>query len=293
MEKTIGVIGFGVVGGATAEFFRRMGHNVLIKDQDPVAMDRAHAQGYGALEAGSLTDAIFVCVPETVVPEALRGAPVSPVTVIRSSVQPGTTERMSQELGRPLVHMPEFLKEATALWDVLNPNFIIVGANDAVVGHQVEKLVETAMVPVITVSTDVSEMVKLTMNCYLHTIISFWNEMHLICETIGVPSHLVGRLCSQDPRVTEYGANMHGKPAGGRCLPKDLAQMTSFAESQGYLPEFLKAVELVNHRVASAAESTNGKGPLSLPKTSAQVKHSKNGNTGMAMESNGAAQQKV
>jgi len=115
---------------------------------------------------------------------------------------------------------------------------------------------------VIQVTPPVAEMVKLTMNSYLHTLISFWNEIHLICEQIGVPSHLVGKLASQDPRVPSYGATMHGLPAGGRCLPKDIEQLIQFANQVNYSADLLKSVQQVNHKLAAknAAPVSNGNG---------------------------------
>jgi UDP-glucose 6-dehydrogenase len=116
-------------------------------------------------------------------------------------------------------------------------------------------------------------MVKLSMNAYLHTLISFWNEIHLMCEQMGIPSHLVGKLCSQDPRVASYGAAMHGNPAGGRCLPKDIAQLIEFAKTIDYSADLLKSVQQVNHKVeAKKPVARNGHHPLDdfaelLPRT--------------------------
>jgi UDP-glucose 6-dehydrogenase len=95
-------------------------------------------------------------------------------------------------------------------------------------------------------------MVKLSLNAYLHTLISFWNEVHLICERLGLPSDLVGRLCAEDPRVPAYGALQHGEPVGGRCLPKDLAQLIGVAQETQYSPDLLLAARLLNQKVANA-----------------------------------------
>ena len=93
-------------------------------------------------------------------------------------------------------------------------------------------------------------MVKLSLNSYLHTLISFWNEIHMICEKVGIPSHLVGRLAAEDPRVPTYGAVMHGNPVGGRCLPKDIEQLISFAEDLSYSPDLLLEAQRLNLKLA-------------------------------------------
>lgn len=247
----IGVIGYGVVGAATVEVLHRLGHEVYISDTSLTRIDAARLEGYQHLDQCTKTDTLFICVPEKNVRVALESAPNADITVIRSSVPTGTTDYLSKQLGRPLVHMPEFLKEATALWDSLNPPFILIGCHNQNDGQCLGQLFTSLMSPIKIVTPVISETVKLVLNAYLHTLISFWNEIHLISETLGVPSHVVGKLCSQDSRVSAYGASMHGKPAGGRCLPKDIAQLINLARSKGYVPELLEAVRKTNDRVAT------------------------------------------
>jgi UDPglucose 6-dehydrogenase len=257
----VGIIGFGIVGSATAEVLSRIGHSVFVEDIDPHRMERAAAEGLGRLNRDIETDVLFICVPETRVREALASAPCSAITVIRSTVPPGTTELLSAEMGRPLAFMPETLREATYIWDALNPHFILIGSHDEEQGRVLADLFAPLMVQHAIVPPSTAEMVKLALNAYLHTLISFWNEIHVICERTGIASHHVGILCSQDPRVSNYGARMHGEPAGGRCLPKDLRQLLAFAAAKGYAPELLTAVRNINEKVPvlpDADTSLNG-----------------------------------
>lgn len=256
----LGVTGYGVVGKATADVLRRLGHTVVVHDTNPARVEAAMAEGYGPRHEAEGVMVDFVCVPETFIEEALAVLPESPVAVIRSTVPPGTTDRLSEAYGRQFAFMPEFLREATAQWDALNPEFILIGCYDREKGAILSEIFAPLMVQVIQVTPPVAEMVKLTMNSYLHTLISFWNEIHLICEQIGVPSHLVGKLASQDPRVPSYGATMHGLPAGGRCLPKDIEQLIQFASRMDYSADLLKSAQQVNHKVAAknAVPTSNG-----------------------------------
>jgi UDPglucose 6-dehydrogenase len=247
----IGVIGYGVVGSATAEVLRRLGHEVSVTDTNSTGMDAARLEGYQRLSQSTHAGVLFICVPEKEVGDALACAPDAEIMVIRSTVPPGTTDCLSKKLGRQLVHMPEFLKEATALWDSLNPPFVLIGCHNEQDGQRLGNLFAPLLVPIRLVTPAISETVKLVLNAYLHTLISFWNEIHLISETIDVPSHIIGKLCSQDPRVSAYGASVHGRPAGGRCLPKDLAQLINVARDKGYTPELLEAVQRLNEKVAS------------------------------------------
>ena len=113
----VGVVGYGVVGRATAEVLRRLGHTLRVSDTDRDQMEAASAEGYRSLKRDTRVSVLFLCVPERNLREALLSAPTSSITVIRATVQPGTTEGLSKELGRPLAYMPEFLREATTLRD--------------------------------------------------------------------------------------------------------------------------------------------------------------------------------
>jgi len=256
----VGVTGYGVVGKATADTLRRLGNTVLVHDISPERMDSAIAEGYAPLHEAEGVEIDFCCVPETHLEEALLAMPESPLIVVRSTVPPGTTDRLSTQTGRTLAYMPEFLKEATSTWDAMNPNFVIIGCYDKEKGDLLADLFAPLMAPVMQVTPPVAEMTKIALNAYLHTIISFWNEIHNICERVGVPSHLVGKLASQDPRVAAYGAVMHGTPVGGRCLPKDIKQLIEFAESLDYEPDLLREVQGVNEKLGlplpSAREGT-------------------------------------
>lgn len=257
-----GVIGYGPVGKGTAEIMRRLGHEVAVSDNKPGRLEEAYSQGYHYLEKDSEVDILFICVQETKVLDTLLSVPHGAITVIRSTVPPGTTDKLSERFGHPLVHMPEFLREATALWDVLNPQFILFGSHNKEDSQYLAQVFAPMLVPIIMVSPSISEMVKLVFNAYFHTLVSFWNEVHLISNLAGLNSHVIGKICAQDPRVSRYGATVHGQPVGGRCLPKDLVQLIAFAESEGYVPELLEAVQKMNGKLINTGFQQTQKEPL-------------------------------
>ena len=263
METVVtGVIGYGPVGRATAELMRRLGHEVVVSDTEPGRLEEAYSQGHHNLKQDLKVDILFVCVPEMKVLDALLSVPHGAITVIRSTVPPGTTDKLSERFGHPLVHMPEFLREATALRDALNPRFILIGSHSQEDGRYLARVFAPLLVPIIMVAPSTSEMVKLVLNAYLHTLVSFWNEVHLLSNSVGLNSYIIGKLCGQDPRVSSYGATVHGQPVDGRCLPKDLAQLIAFAEGRGYVPELLGAVQKMNDKLIDAGPLQTQKKPL-------------------------------
>jgi len=240
-----------MVGRATGEGFSRFGNSVVFYDTDKEKILELHREGFEVSEKPvSQADIHFICTPEGAVEKVLDPlAMVDGLIVIRSSVLPGSTVRLMKKYGRHISHNPEFLKAATASWDFLNPDRIVIGECCENHGDILEKLYKPLRAPIVRVDPTTSEMIKLASNATLSAYISFWNEIHKICEKIGVNSHLVGKVSSMDKRISEYGASMHGRAFGGACLPKDLDHLIEFSEENGYTPELLKAIKNLNERM--------------------------------------------
>ena len=232
MEITI--IGKGVVGTATGEGFRRLGHIITYYDKG---------------DEPKLGEVTFICTPEDIVEEVIKKLdesrewvdPPNEVLVVRSTVPPRTCDRFNH-----VSHNPEFLREGVADYEFMNPTRIIVGECCVTCGDILEELYRPFNVPIIRVDPTTSELIKLASNAYLATQISFWNQIALIAEKLNVNSHVVGKACALDPRISSYGASMHGSAYGGKCLPKDLAQLKLVALKLGVDPCMLDAVEEMN-----------------------------------------------
>ena len=239
----IGVIGLGVVGGTTLEILRRFGYDCFGYDSNSKRTESANLQ---------YADIFFICTPEQVVETVIEQLSVSPdsLIVIRSTVLPGTTEHLIEKYDRHICHVPEFLRETTALYDALRPDRIVIGECCQYHGYLLEGVFSRMCAPIIRVDTKTSEMVKLVSNTHLANLISFWNEIHLICEKVGVNSHLVGRVVSMDKRISDYGALQHGKRFSGRCLPKDLEQLLSLCRKIGYDAKLLKEIKKTNEGIS-------------------------------------------
>lgn len=235
------VIGYkGVVGSATYELFKRIGWEVTGSDKGD---EIGHADVY------------FICVPEDVVQKPVeeiyhwvrRGRRENFLVVVRSSVTPGTCASLGRVFA-PLhiCHNPEFLREAIALQDEFSPDRIVIGQCCPAHGLILEHLYKPLQRPIIKIDPTTSELVKLASNCYLSTVISYWNTIEQIAGKLKVSGTEVGMVASMDHRISEYGARFHNK-YGGRCLPKDMMQLIEFSEVLGVDPVLLKAVEEVNN----------------------------------------------
>jgi len=227
------VVGYkGVVGNATYEVFKRFGYDVSGADKG---------------DAVPKADLYFICTPENVVGSVVKKLrKYDGLIVIRSTVLPGITEKLMKEYGKHICHIPEFLREATALYDALRENRTVIGQCCEEHGDFLERVFAPLQTQVVRTSPRTSEMVKLATNAYLATLISYWNELGSICDKIGVNSHRVGKIASLDSRVSDYGAVQHKRRFGGHCLPKDLNQLLDLCKKINYDAKLLKAVRDVN-----------------------------------------------
>jgi GDP-mannose 6-dehydrogenase len=170
----------------------------------------------------------------------LRHAALPYTVVIRSTVPPGTTEKLARLLanasGRTLgktLHVafnPEFLREGSAVKDFLSPPFTIVGTEDPVAIRQIESLYDFLSTPSFVVRPAEAELLKYAANAFHATKITFANEIGRLANSWGISGPLVMDLLSRDTVLNISSAYLRpGFAYGGSCLPKDLRALVAMA----------------------------------------------------------------
>src|SRR6185295_1187485 len=94
----------------------------------------------------------------------------------------------------------------------------------------------------------VAEFVKCAHNIFNATKISFWNEMWLVCQELGVDHDQVASTVADSAEGSfnrSYGIR-GGAPYGGVCLPKDTKGFLGFSAGLGIRMPLLEAVVEVN-----------------------------------------------
>ncbi len=199
MGYTVGIVGKGFVGGAMYENLKDI-FNVLVWDTDT---SKRNVEKFDDFVNDS--DIIFVCVPTpmrddgscdthivTSVIDNIAQVDRRKYVVIKSTVTPGTTERLAKDFQMTIGFNPEFLTEANAYNDFRNQRLIVIGADDQGLAAVMAQLYYefNAKVDnhahVIQRTTKEAELFKYLANCFLATKVIFANEFKLLCDKVDV-----------------------------------------------------------------------------------------------------------
>jgi UDPglucose 6-dehydrogenase len=143
---------------------------------------------------------------------------------------------VEQVIGRSdisVVSNPEFLREGTAVHDSLNPDRIVVGADDPQAAAKVGELFASTGAPLIVTDATTSETIKYASNAFLATKLSFVNALAGLCEEVGADARDVLLGLGYDKRIG-FEFLRPGPGWGGSCLPKDTRALLHTAQEAGY-----------------------------------------------------------
>ena len=255
----IGIIGQGYVGTALKEGFQDF---YQVETYDKYDLGKStHSKISDIVE---LSDVIFVCVPTPmrqdgscytgIVEEVIREINENAngqIVIIKSTVPPGTTDRINEEYTHStVIFNPEFLTEANFIQDFKNQSRIILGGDRK--GTNIVRQIYSRIFPnatIVKTGAKHAEMVKYFTNCFLATKVSFANEMYNICNQLDLDYDKIVEYATYDERLGKSHWAVPGPDGdfgyGGHCLPKDLSAIVSEFDTYG----LLEAVEQVNDQV--------------------------------------------
>src|SRR3954468_1111610 len=170
------------------------------------------------------------------------------IVINKSTVPVGSTRVVEQALGRSdvfVVSNPEFLREGSAVHDFLNPDRVVIGAEDQSAAIRVAGLYLGLAAPLQVTDPASAETIKYAANAFLATKISFINAVAAICEAVGADVNDVVLGIGTDHRI---GSDFlrPGPGWGGSCFPKDTYALVRIAEDAGYDFNLLRGVIVVN-----------------------------------------------
>lgn len=144
-----------------------------------------------------------------------------------------------------IVSNPEFLREGSAVRDMLHPDRVVLGSSDRDAAEAVAALYEPFDAPVLITDLRTAEMIKYASNAFLATRISFINEVAQVCESLGADVRQVAAGMGLDKRIGPHFLDA-GIGFGGSCFPKDVKALEYMAEEAGCHPQLLRAVLEIN-----------------------------------------------
>ena len=245
----IGIVGQGFVGTAVREGLKQYYKIETFDLVEDCTCDTLH-------ELVNNSDIVFVCVPTPMnrdgscnidivnsvvreINETVNVGQDNKVVVIKSTIPPGTTERLNKECKYiKVVFNPEFLTEANFIEDFKNQDRIIIGGPrpaSTKVRQLFYKVFPNAHI--IKTSSTIAEMVKYTTNTFLSTKVSFANEIKMICDKVGIDYDKVIEYATHDDRLGHSHWSVPGPDGhlgfGGSCFPKDINALLDICRELG------------------------------------------------------------
>ncbi|MBI2627917.1 MAG: UDP-glucose/GDP-mannose dehydrogenase family protein [Candidatus Niyogibacteria bacterium] len=242
-KEKIGIVGVGWVGSVVKRWFLtrnwEQGKNLFCYDCDLVKIDDQ--------DDISRADIIFICVPtpnysidgscntQIVRSVVAQFAGSDKLVVIKSTVEPGTTERLEEKYNVAIAFNPEFLTEENAWQDFVSPCRQVVGYTDKSkkwVSTLVSLLPEVSSSYALIMPAIDAEIAKYSCNMFGAMKVSFANAIAALAENAGANYKNIRRVMAEDIRIGDSWLDIHHGGYlgfGGYCFPKDASALISWA----------------------------------------------------------------
>ena len=247
----IGIIGKGFVGGAVSNGFNKNVEQAdLVEFNPPVLFICVPTPPNedGSINVDIVTDVLI----------ELSMRDYKGVVVVKSTIIPDYLQQFKKEFDLKIVYNPEFLTEANAHADFINPNMQVLGGKwkdcevveKAYLRHSSVKVVPTFKTDLTTAS-----LLKYTINSYLATKVMFMNDIHKLHQagTSQVSWEQFTDMLTRDPRIGDSHMQVPGPDGefgfGGHCFPKDTEALLKYANDKSIKLNMLKKAVEINKKI--------------------------------------------
>ncbi len=265
---TVGIVGYGVVGKALAKLFGYDAKNPDLRLYDKAVAGMNDARSKESIQA---CDLVFVAVPTAEGPGGAADLSavqevvgwVNPPICLKSTVPPGTVDRLTSATGKRICFSPEYVGEtAWHPWkDIESHKFVIVGGEKSLC-DLVVRTYQRYLGPLVHYySTDAktAELSKYMENVFLATKVAFVNQFYDLAKAYGVNYNELREIWLADERIgRSHTIVTEERGYRGRCLPKDMAAIIHAAKEVGGAP-LLEAIDRYNDEVCQQADERRAK----------------------------------
>jgi len=206
-----------------------------------------YSPSIGTKEEANRGEIAFVCVPTPLLPNGTLDTSIveecvawcdCSVIVIRSTVNPGTCDYLSNKYNKKIVMQPEYLGETPnhPLLDQKLNQFMIIGGNPEDRRKVIDLYVTTynANIKIRQVTALEAEIIKLTENRAIAFKVMQCQELYDVCEKAGVDYYTIrDAVYGDDPRFNLWFSFIYEKRGfhSSKCLKKDVEAWVRWAES--------------------------------------------------------------
>jgi len=253
-KNKIAIIGFGTVGKAMRSLFP---HSLIYNGEK-------HPVGNHTYKDINKADVAFVCVPtptkkdgacDTSIVEEVISKLKTPLIIIRSTIIPGTTDRLKKKYKKHTIFCPEYIGETKnhPMLDKSSGTFLILGGDREDTNKAIEVFQEVynASIKIRQMSAIEAEVVKYLENRHIAFTVAECNEAYDLCQKLGIDYNNVREAVFQDdPRMSPYWTFVYPKNRGfgTKCIPKDIYAITSFARKIGSPMKITETILKVNEK---------------------------------------------
>lgn len=250
LEKKVNVIGYDKYKNIGVDLFKDLLNVDIIFLALPTKFDE-NTQTY------DISEIIDSC-------EFLNSEKYNGLVVIKSTVIPGTTEKLSNKFQNlNLIHNPEFLSAKTAFEDFHNQKHIVLGITEKC---NFEKYLllknfysSNYKCLISECKSNESETMKCFANSFYAVKIQFFTEMYLTCKSNGSNFDEVKNMMLKNGWINPMHTNVPGSDGkisyGGYCFPKDTKALNNYMKENKIPNSVLNST--INERDSIRNDSTN------------------------------------
>jgi len=269
----IAIIGYGYVGKAMYKLFKNhydtSVYDPFLSRPELYTVDGVQVNIVTDKDLVNQCDLAVVCVPTprsetgecdiSIVKDVMEWID-TPIILLKSTIEIGTTRKLSSDTGKNIVFSPEYCGESS-YWTpyafhtkVIETPFFVFGGEPCATSKMVDIFMPVCgpTKKYVQCTFEEAEMVKYMENTFYSTKIAYCYEIYEICQKTGIDWNTVRELWLLDPRINPMHTSVfyeNDYPFSGKCLPKDTSALASFADKVGYDAKLLKEVLSTNERI--------------------------------------------
>jgi UDPglucose 6-dehydrogenase len=231
----IGIIGLGVVGSSLLSSFQLKKLSVIFYDKYKLI---------GNIESIFFSDIVFLCLPTLFneekkeydkssiyeICDELEKNNYGGIVVLKSTVEPSTTDNLAIKYNLKFIFNPEFLTSATAFEDFHNQKHIVLGKSKNINIDDMDILTTFYKsnypdAEISITSAINSESMKIFCNSFYAVKIQFFNEIYLLTQKNNSDYNEILSLMFKNGWINKMHTKVPGPDGklsyGGACFPKD------------------------------------------------------------------------